>query len=390
MLIIEVSAIIVLVLIVLGLGALWILPPMAEKRMNRVELAPPYPVSAEAQALHQHLFIADLHADSLLWNRNLLTRESFGHVDLPRLQQANVALQVFASVTKVPLGLNFERNVPKRDLITLIALAQAWHPRTWRSLLQRALYASEKLHRLAARSNGQIMLIERANDLDELVARRQRDPKVVGAMLALEGVHALEGRLENLDALYAAGFRMIGLHHFFDNDAGGSAHGVERGGLTQFGRELVQRIQQKKMVLDLAHSSPPVVVDALMLATAPVFVSHVGLRGTADNQRNLSDEQARGVAATGGVMGIAMFEHAVGGKTLDDTAHAMRYGADLVGADHIAIGSDFDGALTTATDVTGLPLLTESLMRRGFAESEIEKMLGGNVLRVLRQVLPRT
>ena len=388
LIVLQVVAIIVLVLIVLALSARWILPPMAEKRMNRVELAPPYPVSAQAQVLHQRLFIADLHADSLLWNRDLLKRESFGHVDLPRLQQANVALQVFASVTRVPLGLNFERNVPKRDLITLLALAQAWHPRTWRSLLQRALYASEKLHRFAARSNGQIMLIEHARDLDELVTRRQSDPKVIGALLSLEGVHALEGRLENLDVLYDAGFRMIGLHHFFDNPAGGSAHGVERGGLTKFGRALVQRIQQKKMVLDLAHSSSPVVADALALALAPVFVSHVGLRGTADNQRNLSDEQARGVAATGGVMGIALFEHAVGGKTLDDTARAMRYGADLVGADHIGIGSDFDGALATATDVTGIPLLTERLMRHGFTENEIEKIMGGNVLRVLKQILP--
>ena len=388
MLIIEIFAIIILVLSVLALGAMWILPPMLEKRMNRVELAPPYPVSVEAQALHQRLFVADLHADSLLWNRNLLKRELYGHIDLPRLQQANSALQVFASVTKVPMGLNFERNVPTRDLITILVLAQAWHPRTWRSLLQRALYASEKLHRFAAQSNGQIMLIEHASDLDELIARRQRDPKVVGALLSLEGVHALEGRLENLDVLYDAGFRMIGLHHFFDNQAGGSAHGVECGGLTQFGRELVQRIEQKKMALDLAHSSPQVVADALALARAPVFVSHVGLRGIADNQRNLSDEQARGVAATGGVMGIALFEHAVGGKTIDDTVRAMRYGADLVGADHIALGSDFDGAIATSIDVTGIARLTESLMRHGFAENEIEKIMGGNVLRVLKQILP--
>ena len=384
----QIILIVLVVLAILVLHTMKFLPSIAEKRMNRIQLAPPYSVSPQAQTLHQRLFIADLHADSLLWNRDLLKRESFGHIDLPRLQEANASLQVFASVTKVPMGLNFERNVPTRDLITLLALAQAWSPRTWQSLLERALFASEKLHRFAARSNGQIMLIERASDLDELVARRQRDPRIVGAMLSLEGVHALEGRLENLDVLYEAGFRMIGLHHFFDNHAGGSAHGVERAGLTQFGRNLVQRIQQKKMALDLAHSSPPVVADALALAIAPVFVSHVGLRGTADNQRNLSDEQARGVAASGGVMGIAMFEHAVGGKTLDDTARAMRYGANLVGVDHIGLGSDFDGAIAAATDVTGLPILTECLLRHGFSEDDIAKMMGGNVLRMLKQILP--
>jgi len=388
MIILQIVALITLVLIVLAFVATWIIPMVAEKRMNRIELAPPYPVSAEAQALHQKLFVADLHADSLLWNRDLLKRESYGHIDLPRLQQANSALQVFASVTKVPMGLNFERNVPKRDQITILALAQAWPPRTWRSLLQRALFAAEKLHRFAARSHGQLMLIRNAGDLDDLVARRQRDPRIVGAMLALEGVHALEGKLNNLDVLYDAGFRMIGLHHFFDNAAGGSAHGVERGGLTQFGRELVQHIQQKKMALDLAHSSPQVVADALAIAHAPVFVSHGGLRGTADNQRNLSDEQARKIAATGGVMGIALFEHAVGGKTIDDTARAMRYGADLVGVDHIALGSDFDGAIATSIDVTGTPRLTESLMRHNFTESDIAQIMGGNVLRVLKQILP--
>ncbi len=387
-LVVEIVLVVLIALVLLALGTVRILPPMAEKRMNRVHAKPPYPVSSDARSLHQRLFIADLHADSLLWNRDLLKRESYGHIDLPRLQEANVALQVFASVTKVPMGLNFERNEPKRDLITILALAQAWRPRTWRSLLQRALYASEKLRRVAARSNGQILLIERTRDLAELAARRQRDPRVIGALLALEGVHALQGRLENLDVLYDAGFRMIGLHHFFDNEAGGSAHGVECGGLTQFGRELVQCIQQKKMALDLAHSSPAVVADALALATAPVFVSHVGLRGTRDNSRNLSDEQARGVAATGGVMGIAMFEHAVGGKTLDATARAMRYGADLVGVDHIAIGSDFDGSIVAPIDVTGIPRLTESLMRHGFAANEIEKIMGGNVLRVLKQILP--
>ena len=359
-----------------------------DRRLNGVRQAPPYQVSAAARELHGRIFVADLHADSLLWRRNLLRRGAHGHVDLPRLREANVALQVFASVTQVPAGLNFERNAERRDLITLLAVAQGWPPRTWRSRLQRSLYAAERLADIAGRSGGQVMLIRTAADLDELVSRRRTDPGVVGALLAIEGSQALDGRAENLDALYDAGYRMIGLHHFFDNHAGGSAHGVECGGLTPFGRELVRAIEDKRMLIDVAHSATAVVSDVLSIATTPVMVSHTGLRGTCDNQRNLSDDHARGIAATGGVIGIAMFEHAVGGATVDDTARAMRYGADLVGVEHIALGTDFDGAVLTPTDVTGLPLLTDSLLRHGFNESDIAAVMGGNALRTLRGALP--
>jgi microsomal dipeptidase-like Zn-dependent dipeptidase len=371
-----------------GLGALRVIAADRARRMNGVASRPPYDIPGPARALHSRIPVADLHADSLLWRRDLLRRGAHGHIDLPRLQEANVALQVFAAVTQVPAGLNFERNTAHRDLITLLAVAQGWPPGTWGSRLHRALYQARRLHRFAARSGGRLMLVERSADIDELLRRRRDDPAVVGALLAIEGSQALDGRLENLAALHAGGYRMIGLHHFFDNEAGGSAHGTERGGLTPFGRDLVRGVEEQRMLLDVAHSSPRVVSDVLSVATGPVVVSHTGLRGTCDNQRNLSDEHARGIAATGGVIGIAMFEHAVGGATVDDTARAMRYGADLVGVEHIALGTDFDGAVTTPVDVTGLPLLTDSLLRHGFSDADVAAIMGGNVLRTLRTVLP--
>ena len=377
----------IVVLVVVVLGVLRLVARNRAGAMNGVAERPPYAVPPAAAGLHQRLFVADLHADSLLWSRNLSRRARDGHVDLPRLREANVALQVFAAVTQVPAGLNFDRNAARRDLITLLAVAQGWPPRTWGSRLERARYAADRLHRLAAR-DGRLLLVRRAADLEELVARRRTEPDLVGALLAIEGCQALDGRLDNLDQLFDAGFRMIGLQHFFDNEAGGSAHGLTRGGLTDFGRELVARLQARGMVLDLAHSSPAVVDDALAVATAPVFVSHTGLRGTSEGPRNLSDDHAKGVAATGGVLGIAMFEPAVGGPTVDDTALAMRYAADLVGVEHVALGTDFDGAVLTPVDVTGLPLLTDALLRHGFGESEIAMIMGGNVQRVLRQLLP--
>lgn len=386
---VSVLIVLALFLVLAALVAHWVLPAAVARALNRVVTRPPYQVPANVQRFHNGLLVADLHADALLWNRNLLAHSSYGHVDLPRLVAGNVALQVFAAVTRVPLGLNFERNDARSaDLITLLAVAQAWPPRTWRSLLKRALYLADRLDHFAAASNGCLQIIKRASDLDALVDRRGKEPGVVGALLALEGVHALEGNLENLDVLYDAGYRMVGLHHFFDNDAGGSAHGTQRGGLSAFGRELVARVQVRPMILDLAHSSPAVVADVLRIASAPVIVSHTGLCGTADNQRNLSDDQVRGIASTGGLMGIALFRHAVGGSSVADTARAIRYGARLVGAEHLALGSDFDGAIATSIDAGGLALLTAALQGEGLTGEEIAGVMGGNAFRLFRRLLP--
>jgi microsomal dipeptidase-like Zn-dependent dipeptidase len=345
-------------------------------------------MSAEAKELHHRLQVVDLHADPLLWKRDLLQRSDYGHVDLPRLAEGNVTLQVFAAVTKTPRGLNFEHNPSDSDLITLLAVAQAWPRRTWGSLLQRALYQAEKLERMASRSNGRLVIVKNAREFEGLLYRREKKPELVGGLLALEGVHALEGDLDHLDVLFEAGYRMIGLTHFFDNEAGGSAHGMEKGGLSPFGRELVRRVQEKRMALDLAHASPHVIDDVLAMATAPVMVSHTGVQGTCEGPRNLSDDHVRRIAATGGVMGLAMFEGAVGGTTVEDTARAMCYTADLVGVDHVALGTDFDGAVTAPVDASGLALLTEALMAQGFTDDEIASIMGGNALRVLCQVLP--
>jgi membrane dipeptidase len=378
----------VVVLAAGGAGVLRLVALHQDRVMNQVGQPPPYRASEDARALHGRLFVADLHADSLLWRRDLLRRSGHGHLDLPRLREANVALQVFASVTQVPAGINVERIRANRDLITVLAIAQGWPPRTWRSRTERARYAAQRLRHIAERSGGRLLLIRSGADLDRLDARRQEDPGVVGALLAIEGSHALDGRLDRLDHLYQDGFRMIGLQHFLDNDAGGSAHGLSGGGLTAFGRDLVRRMAARHMIVDVAHSSPAVVADVLAMTTRPVFVSHTGLVGTCDNQRNLSDEHARRVASTGGVIGIAMFARAVCGTSVTDTARAMRYGADLVGVRHIALGTDFDGTVRTPVDVTGLELLTEGLLREGFDEAEIAMIMGGNVRRALRRALP--
>jgi membrane dipeptidase len=379
---------VILLLLAAAVAILWIAPPVVERDHNRVVSKSPYHIPAETMSRHERLAVVDLHADPLLWNRNLLKRYDYGHVDLPRLVEGHVALQVFGVVTKIPEATSMERNSADSDQITKLALVQAWPPRTWGSLLERALYQAAKLERFVTRSQGRLMLVRCSRDLDRLLARRQAGEAVVGALLSLEGVHALQGDLANLDLLYDAGFRMIGLAHFFDNEAAGSAHGVEKGGLTSFGRELVRRVQERHMALDLAHASSQAIEDVLEGWSGPLIVSHTGLCGTCPGPRNLSDDHVRRIAETGGVLGIAMFEETVGDTTVEDTARAIRYGADLVGADHLAVGADMDGAVTTPIDVSGMALLTEALAAQGFADGEIAQIMGGNALRVLRAVLP--
>ncbi len=117
-----------------------VLSLLAERFINKVTTPPPCQAGKEARELHEQLFVADLHADPLLWKRDLLKRHSHSHVDLPRLVDGNVALQVFAAATKIPWGLNFERNSGDSDMLTMLVAAQGCPPRTWGSLLQRALY----------------------------------------------------------------------------------------------------------------------------------------------------------------------------------------------------------------------------------------------------------
>jgi membrane dipeptidase len=359
-----------------------------ERRLNAVGDPGPYPVSFASADLHERLTIIDLHADSLLWGRDLLERADRGHVDVPRLIEGNVALQVFAVSTKVPRHLNSERNDDRTDDIALVALVQGWPAATWRSLLARAEHQAGRLAGMAARSDGRLVLVRSVADLDALLARRSAGDAVVGGLLAIEGAHALDGDPANVDRLFDCGYRIVGLAHFFDNDVAGSAHGIAKGGLTAAGRDVVQRLEARSMLVDLAHASAATIDDVLAIATRPVVVSHTGVRGTADNARNLSDEQLRGVAATGGVVGIGFWPTACGGEDAASIARAIAHAVAVLGPEHVALGSDFDGAVSVPFDVSGMARLTAALFAQGMDEATIGAVMGGSAIRLLRDTLP--
>lgn len=227
-------------------------------------------------------------------------------------------------------------------------------------------------------------MIQSAAQLDRLLADRAEGARVVGAMLSVEGLQDLEGKLANLDILYGAGFRMAGLAHFFDNDVAGSMHGETKGGLTPLGRQVVRRMEALGMIVDIAHSSHATIAEVLAMARRPVVASHGGVQATCKVNRNLTDAEIRGVARTGGVVGIGYWDAAICSTRPEAAAAAIAHVRDLVGIDHVGLGSDFDGAVTTGFDSSKIVAITQALLDRGFTDAEIAKVMGGNVLRLLR------
>ncbi len=377
-----------LILLVILIAVAWFaLPGIVERRFNHTLHPSPYQLSDQAQALHRKLTVADLHGDSLFWGRNLLHRSVRGHIDLPRLAEGNVSIQAFTVVTTSPYNVNIYQNSGSSDMVRYVAIFEGWPPRTWNSPKQRALYQAERLHKFAAGSNGVFVIVRSRSDLRQLLTTRNSSHTVAG-FLGTEGAQPLEGKLENLDELYAAGFRMMAPTHFTDTAIAGAAAGMKKDGLTDLGRQWVRAMEARHMIIDLAHASPATLRDVTAMSTRPLLVSHTGVKGTCNNPRNLSDDELRAVARTGGVIGIGLWDTATCGKDARAAARAIRYAVNIVGADHVALGSDFDGGVTTPFDSSGWAVLTDALLQESFSEQDIHKIMGENVVRVLLETLP--
>jgi microsomal dipeptidase-like Zn-dependent dipeptidase len=370
------------------IGFFTVVAPYLDHRMNRVEPASRPPVADSVAALHTTLTIVDLHADPLLWPRDLNARASHGHIDVPRLIDGNVAIQLFGAVTKTPPGQNYQQNRANKDQITLLAIASRWPVRTWHDLLQRALYESAKLHDAAGRSAGRLRVVTSGEELRQFLQDRNANRAQVAGILAMEGLQALGGNLARLDTLYDAGFRVMGLTHFFDNEVGGSSAGEAKGGLTEFGRAVIGRMEEKQIIVDIAHASPLVIADVLDIATRPVIVSHTGVQTVCPGPRNLTDDQIRRVAANGGIIGIGYWDAAVCDPSPAGIARTVKYVVDLVGADRVALGSDFDGGTTTRFDTSALAQITAALLEAGLTADQVREVMGGNAVRLLLQGLP--
>lgn len=373
-----------------GLLALlvFVVPGASERALNKIVAHPPYPISAAARALHASIDVADLHADPLPWKRDWLERLDRGHTDLPRMLEGGVALQVMTAPTKTPLGQNYERNEDGFDVWMLFSIVQLWPRSAWFSPYGRAVHQLRTLDDLALRSEGRLRVVRNRGDLRALLDERAAGARPIGAIFGIEGAHALEGDLAHLEALDRMGMRVVGLTHFFDNRLGGSLHGVSGEGLSEFGRAVVREADRRRLIVDVAHASPRMVADVLALSDRPVILSHGGFKGVCDTARNLEDALMQQIAAHGGLIGVGFWDGAVCDPSPAGVVRAIRYGIDLVGVDHIALGSDFDGGTTVHFDAAELPVLTQEMLDAGFSESEIRQVMGDNATRFFLAQLP--
>ena len=367
------TGLVLLTLCVLRFGVL----PYIDDQRNAVFMPGPYPVSDRIRAIHQAAFVADLHADSLLWGRDLRRSLSRGHIDVPRLQDGGVDLQVFSVVSKVPDPLDYNYNKGDTDSLPLLFLASWRSPATWFNPGERALVQAREMVQVAETSP--LTLVLRRGDLSA---------GGVKGLLALEGMHALGSGEDALLEFHEAGFRMMGLVHFFDNEVAGSVHGADKYGLTGLGRSLVFRMEALGITIDLAHASDAAFEQTLDIVTKPVVVSHGGVKGTCPGPRSLSDSQLLSIAGNGGVVGIGYWKRAICDASLEGITAAILYAIEVAGVDHVGLGSDFDGNIAAPFDTAGLPLLTGSLLAAGLSEQDVGKVLGGNVRRVLSANLP--
>lgn len=330
---------------------------------------------AEARAFHDEICVIDLHADTAkLMDKlgyDLAVRHDrpmprrinvFGHVDLPRLREGGVAGQFFSFwTTPYP-----ERGCGRSVAAQLDALDQA--------------------------------IAKQPTELGwTRTGREVRAAKAAGKIAALggiEGGQALEGQLDAIEAFSRRGVRYLGLLHFSRNAIGRPAKG--RGadpseGLTAFGREVIRECERTGVIVDLAHINRRGFFDALALATLPVMVSHTGVAGVHEHWRNIDDEQLRAIADNGGCIGIIFARRYLGSASIDAVVDHLIHVVNVAGEDVAALGSDFDGFVVPPDgleDIAALPNLTVALARRGLSVRALEKMLGGNVVRVLDAVPP--
>ena len=245
-----------------------------------------------------------------------------------------------------------------------------------------------------AESGGSLLVIRSAGDLEACLA----PGGPVGVLLGVQGGHVLDGSVGNVARLRELGVRMLAPAHVMDNALVGSGTGRSATGLTDYGREVIAELEAQSIIVDLAHMSVAGIEDSLPLLRRPFVLSHTGLTDVAGARsrwrrfspatRNIPASLAAEIGAAGGLIGIVLSTQLLGGSTLGAAVRTILFAIDAAGAEHVAIGSDMDGALRMLIDVEGLPALTGGLLEAGLARSTVEGFMGANAVSLLRAGLP--
>jgi len=289
------------------------------------------------------------------------TRSSTGHIDVPRLIEGGVTCQFFA--------VSSERS------------------RTPAYPLRTALLMIERFYR---ECNAVPELVPATSYRDIIEAKN--GGKVAG-MLSIEGADVIEGRLEMLSVFHRLGVRMVGLVHSLRNQlADGVTDRRTGGGLSELGLMAVEELDRLGIMIDVSHLNDEGFWDVIEHTKNPIIASHSNARAVCDHPRNLTDDMIRALGDNGGVMGMNFaprFVHPTA-ATLERVVDHIDHIVELVGPDHVGLGSDFDGIPFTPKgleDVSKLPDITRELINRGYSEEDIAKILGGNHLRLIKKVV---
>ncbi len=319
-----------------------------------------------AEKLHREAVVVDAHCDTVrLFNgihksSHFGQRNEVGHLDLPRLREGGVKIQFFSLYVEP-------------EYKTCAALRRA--PTLMEHFLQEMGKHAES-----------VTVIKSWHELELALTKGS-----LGAILALEGAEALES-VEILHILYRLGLRSVGLTwNERDMLADGVGAGVNPGGLTSLGREMVREMNRLGILVDAAHLAPRGFCELLTESSLPIVVTHANAAGVCSHKRNLSDEQLRLLRDNDGVVGLTYYPPFVANSvtcSIEALLDHFCYIADRFGVGILGLGSDYDGISTVVTgldDVSRLPILTEALLRRGFSSKEVKQILGENFLRVIKK-----
>ena len=375
--------------------------------------APADGVSVRARQLHDRALVIDSHDDTtqrMLFDKtfDITVRHKDGNIDLPRMREGGLDALFFS----------------------------IWVPSdiTGPPAVKRALDLIDSVHKAAKAHPADLMLATTAADI-----RRAAAGHKIAALMGMEGGHMINDDLGQLRKYAALGVRYLTLTHFKNNNwADSSTDKPAHNGLTPFGKDVVRELNRLGMMVDISHVADKTFYDALAVTDAPVIASHSSCRAIANHPRNMTDEMLRALAKNGGVVMInyhagflseefrvasekrngtvdvamAAMSKKCGGneacttleseridheamakgelpkvtweKIVDHIDHAVK----VAGADHVGLGSDFDGATMPfgMDDASKLPRITEALLQKGYSEEDVKKILGGNLLRVMEAV----
>jgi membrane dipeptidase len=321
--------------------------------------------------IHYDAILVDTHNDFIwkVFDKGAVfgQRNSFTQSDLPRFKEGGLDVQVFAiwiSMGRISKSYSFVKS------------------------------QIERLRNIESENSSEL---EFANTYDDII--RIINEKNICGLIGIEGGTVIEKNLDNINSLFGMGVRYIGLTWNNSNAISSSARdAVERGkqgGLTDFGIQVVKRMNEAGMLIDVSHLSEQGFWDVIENTDSPIIASHSNCYSINPHYRNLTDEQIKAIAKNGGYIGVNFYDKFLdkdgekNGSTIEKVIEHIDYIKNLIGADYIGIGSDFDGGITPVRelyDASRYPELTRRLVERGYTEDEIKKILGGNFLRVFKQV----